>query len=123
MGVTRKKSAGICTTALRSSGEHRDKEEISLLARKPTAEALGINGHIDTIQVTRIGNCLDLSVECVMGALSRRVSLFSALTSETRHATNTGDIRNYITLLNSGDAAALLPGTRHAQLKTVGLYV
>jgi hypothetical protein len=122
MGVRRKKSAGVSATALRSSGEHRDKEEISLLARKPTAEALGINGHIDTIQVTRI-YCLDLSVECVMGALSRRVNLLSALTSETRHATNTGDIRNYITLLNSGDAVALLPGTRHAQLKTVGLYV
>jgi hypothetical protein len=39
-------------TALRSSGEQRDGEEISLLARKPAAEAPGIDGHIDTIQVT-----------------------------------------------------------------------
>ncbi|WP_263349731.1 hypothetical protein [Acidicapsa acidisoli] len=65
MSVARKRSAGIDATAVRSSGEHRDREEISLLARKPLA-ALGINGHIDTIQVTLIWNRLNLSVECAV---------------------------------------------------------
>jgi hypothetical protein len=75
MSVTRKRSAGMSAIALKSSGEHRDGEEISLLAREPTAEALGINGHIDTIQVTSIGNCLNLSVECVMEVRSRAASI------------------------------------------------
>jgi hypothetical protein len=52
-------------------------------------------------------------------ALPRRVNLLSALTSEIRRATNTGEIRHFTTLLNSGDPATLLPGTRHAPLKGV----
>ena len=36
------------------------------------------------------------------------------LESEIRHATDAGAIRNFTTLLNSGDPATLLPGARHA---------
>ena len=52
-------------------------------------------------------------------ALERRVDLSSVLTSEIRHATNTGEIRHFTTLLNSGDSAPLLPGTQHASVKSV----
>ena len=38
-------------------------------------------------------------------ALARHVNLLSALTSEIRRATNTGEIRHFATLLNSGDTA------------------
>ena len=48
-------------------------------------------------------------------ALARHVNLLSALTSEIRRATNTGEIRHFATLLNSGDTAIPPPGTRHAQ--------
>jgi hypothetical protein len=51
-------------------------------------------------------------------ALERRVDLSSVLTSEIRHATNTGEIRHLTTLLNSGDPATLLPGTRHASVRS-----
>ena len=56
-------------------------------------------------------------------ALLRHVNLLSALTSEIRHATNTGQTRNFTTLLNSGDLATLFPGIRRAQLKSVGVHV
>jgi hypothetical protein len=52
-------------------------------------------------------------------ALALRVNLLSALTSEIRHKTNTGEIRHFTTLLNSGDPAMLIPGTRHAPVKSV----
>src|SRR5579864_3687617 len=48
-----------------------------------------------------------------------RVDLYSVLTSEIRRATNTREICNCATLLNSGDPATLLPGTRHAPVKSV----
>ena len=51
-------------------------------------------------------------------ALARRVNPLFALTSETRHATNTGQIRHLTTFLNSGDFATLLPGTRHASVSS-----
>jgi hypothetical protein len=52
-------------------------------------------------------------------ALARRVNLLFALTSEIRHATNTGQTRRFTTLLNSREPAKLLPGTRHAPVKNV----
>jgi hypothetical protein len=45
------------------------------------------------------------------------------LTSEIRHETSDAEIRHFATLLNSGDTATLLPGIRHAQLKSVGVHV
>jgi hypothetical protein len=54
-------------------------------------------------------------------ALARRVDLFSALTSEIRHAASTGEIRHFTTLLNSGDLATLLLGTLHAPVRSVDL--
>jgi hypothetical protein len=56
-------------------------------------------------------------------ALARRVDLFSALTSEIRHAASTGEIRHFTTLLNSGDLATLLPGTLHASVKSAALHL
>ena len=44
---------------------------------------------------------------------------FSALTSEIHHATNTGNIRHFTTLLKSGDPATLPFGTGHAPVKSV----
>jgi XFP N-terminal domain len=52
-------------------------------------------------------------------ALARHVNLLSALTSKTRHATKSGEVRHFATLLNSGDPATLLPGTSHAPVKSV----
>jgi hypothetical protein len=52
-------------------------------------------------------------------ALARRDNRISALTSEIRHAMNTGEIRHFTTLLNSRDPAKPLPGTRHAPVKSV----
>jgi hypothetical protein len=57
------------------------------------------------------------------GLFARRVNLFSALTSEIRQARNTGEIRHFTTLLNSGDSSTLLPGTRHARVKSAGVHV
>ena len=48
-----------------------------------------------------------------------RVDLYSVLTSEIRRATNVGEICHFTTLLNSGDRATMLPGTRHAPVKGV----
>ena len=45
--------------------------------------------------------------------------MLSALTSKTRHATKSGEVRHFATLLNSGDPATLLPGTSHAPVKSV----
>ena len=53
-------------------------------------------------------------------ALTRHVNLLSALTSEIRHETRDAEIRHFVTLLNSGDTATLLLGTRHAPVKSVG---
>ncbi|WP_263349728.1 hypothetical protein [Acidicapsa acidisoli] len=55
--------------------------------------------------------------------LVRHVNLLSALTSEFCHATNTGETRYFTTLLNSGDVATLIPGIRHALVKSAGVYV
>jgi hypothetical protein len=64
--------------------------------------------------------CLNLSDEMRDGiALARHVNLLSALTSKTRHATKSGEVRHFATLLNSGDPATLLPGTPHAPVKSV----
>jgi hypothetical protein len=63
--------------------------------------------------------CLNLSVEIRDGiALARHVNPLSALTSKTRHATKSGEVRHFVTLLNSGDTATLLRGTRHAPVKS-----
>jgi hypothetical protein len=48
-------------------------------------------------------------------ARARHVNLLSAVTSEIRHATYTGEIAHFANLLNSGDTASPLPGTRHAE--------
>jgi hypothetical protein len=64
--------------------------------------------------------CLNLSVEMRDGiALARHVNLLSALTSKTRHATKSGEVRDFATLLNSGDPATPPPGIRHAPVKSV----
>jgi hypothetical protein len=63
--------------------------------------------------------CLNLSVEMRDGiALARHVNLLSALTSEIRHETSDAEIGHFVTLLNSGDPATLLLGTRHAPAKS-----
>jgi len=49
-------------------------------------------------------------------ALERRVDLSSVLTSEIRHATNTGEIRHFTTLLNSRNPATVVSGSRHASI-------
>jgi hypothetical protein len=51
-------------------------------------------------------------------ALERRVDLFSVLTSEIRHATNTGEIRHFTTLLNSRNPATVVSGSRHASIRS-----
>ena len=53
----------------------------------------------------------------------RHVILLSALTSEFCRATNTGETRDFTTLLNSDDVATLIPGIRHALVKSVGVHV
>jgi hypothetical protein len=64
--------------------------------------------------------CLNLSVEMRDGiALARHVNLLSALTSEIRHETSDAEIRNFVTLLDSGDTATLFLGTQHAPVKSV----
>jgi hypothetical protein len=76
--------------------------------------------------MTRLHEYSQTSVSCHRqsdGLFTRHVNLFSALTSETRHATNTCEIHHFTTLLNSGDPATLLPGTRHALVKSVGAHV
>jgi hypothetical protein len=55
--------------------------------------------------------------------LAHRVDLFSALTSEIRHATSTGEISRFTTLLNSCDTATPLPGTRHASVKSATVHI
>ena len=45
------------------------------------------------------------------------------LESEICHATNTSEYRHFTTLLNSGDTAALLIGTRHASVKSADVHV
>ena len=65
-------------------------------------------------------------VERVMELLLRTassVNLFSALTPEIQHATNTGEVHQFTTLLNSDDVATLIPGIRPALLKSVGVQV
>ena len=52
-------------------------------------------------------------------ALARHVNLLSALTSKTRHATKSGEVPHFATLLNSGDPATLFLGTPHAPVKSV----
>ena len=52
-------------------------------------------------------------------ALARHVNLLSALTSKTRHATKSGEVPHFATLLNSGDPATLFLGTPHAPVKGV----
>jgi hypothetical protein len=64
--------------------------------------------------------CRKLSVELPDAIVrARRDNPLSALTSEIRHATNTGEIRHSTNLLNSSDSAPLLPGTRHASVNSV----
>src|SRR5579862_2779314 len=46
-----------------------------------------------------------------------------ALTSETRRATSPGEIRHFATLLNSGDPAMLLPGARHAPVRSADVHI
>jgi hypothetical protein len=55
--------------------------------------------------------------------LARHVNLLSALTSEIRHTTHDGEIRHFVTPLNSGDTATLLPGTRHASVQNVDFHM
>jgi hypothetical protein len=55
--------------------------------------------------------------------LVRRVNLLSVLTSEIRRATNTGEICRCATLLNSGEVATLLSGTRLAAVESVDVHV
>jgi hypothetical protein len=65
-------------------------------------------------------DCLNLSDEMRDGiALARHVNLLSALTSKTRHATKSGEVPHFATLLNSGDPATLFLGTPHAPVKSV----
>ena len=52
-------------------------------------------------------------------AFAHRVNPFSALTSEFGRATNAGETRHFTTSLNSDDRAALLPGTRLAQVESM----
>ena len=59
--------------------------------------------------------CLNLSLDWVTELRARRVNLLSAVASEIRHATYTGEIAHFANLLNSSDTATTLPGTRHAQ--------
>jgi hypothetical protein len=54
-------------------------------------------------------------------ALARHVNLLSALTSKTRHATKSGEVRHFPTFLNSGDPATPLLGIRHAPVKSVDI--
>jgi hypothetical protein len=54
---------------------------------------------------------------------ARRVNLLFALTSEIGLATNTGEIRYLVTLLNSGDPTTLLSGTPHASAQGADVHV
>jgi len=62
---------------------------------------------------------LNLSVEMRDGiALACRVNLLSALRQRFATRRIPAEIRNFTTLLNSGDTAALVPGSRHAPVWT-----
>src|SRR5580692_12129908 len=50
-----------------------------------------------------------------LALIARQVSLHSSLTSEIRHETSDVETRHFLSLLNSGDTAMLLLGTRHAR--------
>jgi hypothetical protein len=54
-------------------------------------------------------------------ALARRVNLRSALTSEIRHATNSGKSRRFITLFNSDDSATLTLGNQLAVVESADI--